>query len=318
MRDREMHRSLDGPQLRIDKRPKGVIRSVKTLCLNRGLPMRLYNLVRRLVEAGSLALATGLALLTTAQEPAAAPSEADAAKAYQARAKEIVASYGVTAGIDERPLDRPEEPILRWSNPLGGRQAHGEVFLWTDRGRPAAVLSMYQYTDSSGVVHEHHEWCSLALGPVAAIGPKTWRPDVAGVELKPMPDAAGPADSPTRRLRQMRELAARFTAKKTTRQKETRDLRILPQPAYRYASSDPDVQDGAIFALVEATDPEIFLLLETRAVDGQPAWHYAFARMNSIHLEASLADRQVWLADVLPWRDALNRSDLPYTAFTIK
>src|SRR5262245_51472575 len=33
--------------------------------------------------------------------------------------------------------------ILRWSNPLTG--AYGEVFLWTKRGRPLVLASLYQY-----------------------------------------------------------------------------------------------------------------------------------------------------------------------------
>src|SRR5687767_4685251 len=68
----------------------------------------------------------------------------DAAKKFQAYAKETARSYKALIGPkDDRKLTLSEQPILRWTNPLGGRNAHGEVFLWTDSGRPAAALSLY-------------------------------------------------------------------------------------------------------------------------------------------------------------------------------
>src|SRR5687767_2618045 len=88
-------------------------------------------------------------------------SEADAASRFQERAKLVVKQYVVKAdGQTGRELTRQSEPLLRWTNPLGGQQAHGEVYLWTDRGAPAAVLSLYELTRDTGVV-EHHEWSSL-------------------------------------------------------------------------------------------------------------------------------------------------------------
>jgi hypothetical protein len=116
----------------------------------------------------------------------------------------------------------------------------------------------------------------------------------------------------------MRELAARFTVEKTTRENETRALRLLSQPVLRYESKLHQVSDGALFAFVEATDPEIFLMLEVRPIHDEPRWHYGLTRMNSIRLSAALDDKTVWTAETLPWNQALNRTDLPYTAFTIR
>jgi hypothetical protein len=258
---------------------------------------------------------------TFGQEPENKP-DSDAAKKFQAYAKEAAGAYDikVRAGeSEERKTLLRDEPILRWTNPIGARNAHGEVFLWTDDGRPAAAMSLYQWTGPDGVVHEHHEFCSLATGPLVTSGPGTrdWSPREAGVTPAPLPEALAAA-SPRQRLGQMRELAGRFTAKKTTRQKETRTLRLLTQPVYRFESKLNDVTDGALFAFVEATDPEIFLLLEARTAKGKLQWHYGFVRMTSVRLEASLNDKEVWQADELPWRDTLNRTDMPYTAFSVK
>src|SRR6476660_2927642 len=35
------------------------------------------------------------------------------------------------------------KPILRWTNPATGRM-HGEIYVWTARGRPEVVLSLYK------------------------------------------------------------------------------------------------------------------------------------------------------------------------------
>jgi hypothetical protein len=253
-------------------------------------------------------------------------SEAQAAKKLQAYAKEAAAAYEIHVraagekgkGEGRRTLLR-DEPILRWTNPVGGRRAHGEVFLWTDEGRPAAVLSLYQWTAPDGVIHEHHEFCSLATGAVATKGPggRDWSPTEAGVTLLPVPEAPVPGASQRQRLSQMRELAGRFTAKKTTRNNETRALRLLPQPVHRF-DSERGATDGALFAFVEATDPEAFLLLEVHTPGGKPQWHYAFARMTIVRIAASLGDKEVFLAEEIPWARTLNRKDQPYTAFTIK
>lgn len=252
-------------------------------------------------------------------------SEMDAAKKFQAHAKESAASYEIhveTAEAAEgRKLVLRDEPILRWANPVDGHNSHGDVFLWTDEGRPAAVLSLYDYTSADGAQHEHHEFCSLATEGLITKGPggRNWSPKDPGVTLSPLPDAPPPSSTAVRRLGQMRELASRFTGEKITRlDRQTRELRVLTQPVVRYQSELHMVTDGALFALVEANDPEVFLMLETRPIEGKPQWHYGLARMNSVALSVSLDAKQVWNADLLPWGQALNRKDRPYTAFTIK
>ena len=269
-----------------------------------------------------------VACVAAADEPPSG-SEVDAAKKFRAYAKEAAAGYEARVENEQgQKLALAAEPILRWTNPLGGRQAHGEVFLWTDRGRPAAVLSMYEYTGADGKVHEHHEFCSLAQSGLyfASQRPLVWSPEQAGIELKSLPDADEPATSARQRLSQMRDLAGKFSGEKTTRQDETRDLRLLSRPVYRYetapgdaaAEADDGLIDGALFAFVEATDPEAFLWIEARKDGGKPAWHYAAVRMNSIRLALSYDGQPAWEVQILPWRDALNRRDLPYTAFQVR
>ena len=251
------------------------------------------------------------------EEPAAATEDEDAKK-FQTYARETAAAYKCVAGKEtERKLTLSDQAILRWTNPLGGHKAHGDVFLWTDEGRPAAVLSLYHFTDKDGVVREHHEFCSLLSEPLSFTGAVTWAPK-SGLEFQVLADKTAPADAPRQRLSQLRELAAGFSAEKTNREGITRPLRVLPQPVHRYKSEKNGIIDGAIFAVVEATDPEIFLILEVRMNGEKSEWHYALARMTSVGLKASFHDKEVWNVDVLPWREALSRKDLPYTAFQVR
>jgi hypothetical protein len=116
----------------------------------------------------------------------------------------------------------------------------------------------------------------------------------------------------------MRALAGRFSSEKKTREGVERPLRLLPQPVYRYEGDHPDVLDAALFALVEATDPEALLLIEARREGGGTIWNYALARLNSIQLTVSYQDATVWEAPELPWRDVLGRPDQPYTILKIR
>lgn len=246
-------------------------------------------------------------------------TEIEAATKFQARARSVASEYELyLGGNDGSKLPRISEPILRWSNPLGGHRAHGEIFLWTNDGLPVAVLSINEFTRVNGKVDGEHEWCSLTNDPIVAEGPHRWSPQGAAISFAPLPAEEPLTDSPAKRLRQMRALATRFSGTKTTRAGENRTLRLMPQPVYRYQSNDVDIPDGGLFALVEATDPEALLLLQARRSKSDFTWQYAFARLNSVRLTASFDDKQVWEAPELRAGDVYDRADKPYSAFLLK
>jgi hypothetical protein len=263
--------------------------------------------------------------LTTAEASAAeAPepeNDAEVADAFQKYAKETAAQYDIRLGSPAgRKLVLHEASLLRWTNPLAGAKAHGEVFVWTDRGRPEAVLSLYQFT-TANVVHEHHELSSLALAGLVAVRSRqpVWSPRVAGTELRVFSEASDPQSSPRLRLNQMRRLAGEFRIEKTTRDDVKRELRLLPNPVYRYESEDPEVLDGALFAFVEVTDPEAFVMIEAWAEGKEKyEWQCAFARMDSCRLRVYRADQLLWEAPELPWRDTFDRTENAYTALQIR
>jgi hypothetical protein len=249
----------------------------------------------------------------------ASPDEkTEAARAAEAAAitQKVAEAYRVTASdARDEALRLEPKSVLQWSNPVAG-SFHGSVFIWTSKGRPEVIASIYKkYVPLP--THLGIEFHSLTEGRAKAErdGHDEWLPSRGGVEFKPIPDAPAPADTPAKRLRQLRTLAAEFSATETTRDAVTRRLRMLTQPIYRYESTDTAVLDGALFAFVEGTDPELFLLIEARAGDKGPTWHYALARMNSIEFHAMHKGREVWSATILPWAKAMHLRE-PYTLFT--
>lgn len=197
---------------------------------------------------------------------------------------------------------RPLTPqvAMRWINASRGRDAQDFLVLWVHDGRPVAAASVFPYDR-----YLCHELCSLSrsAGLVARDGGATlWEPRSAGIEFRDVPDAPAPAEAPALRLAQMKSLAARFAATLTgwkDDESEREVLRLLPRPLYRYdiqAGSDthPGLRDGALFAFVQGTDPEVLLLIENVVSEDRPRWQYAFARATSGGLEARLGDALVW------------------------
>jgi hypothetical protein len=177
------------------------------------------------------------------------------------------------------------------------------------------VASIYRFYTPP--VHRANEFHSLALGPLSGQrkGFVVWTPTRAGLELKPIPDAAAPADSASARLRQMRALAQEFTGRQTTRESVDRDMRLLAQPIYRYENTKGDLLDGGLFVFVVGTDPEVFLLIEARRpASGVAAWLFGATRMNNVNLRISHRGHEIWSAPEIPWPQVYD-STQPYAVF---
>ena len=264
-----------------------------------------------------ISISVGLGSLGSPAAPRQEAREQSRTAEFKREAQAAASEYEIhlETGRSTKVSLRPE-PVLHWTNPVAAKQFLGEVFIWTDRGRPEVVLSLYRFNDPPETERVHHEFHSLALEKLTARrrDQMVWSPSKAGVELTPVPDAPAPADSPSRRLRQLRDLAQQFTAEETTREDVQRQLRLLTQPIYRYESTRPDVLDGALFTFVEGTDPEVFLLIEARrTTEGVTQWQYAVARMNSFSQRVFHKDREVWNAPPIGWGEVLDRRDKTYT-----
>lgn len=233
--------------------------------------------------------------------------EQRAAEASKLTLQEI-SRFELRSGIGENAvlLERSKASILRWSNPSQGT-LFGDVYIWTTDGRPEAVASVLKHY--SPYTHMSAEFQSLSPGHLTMTaksdGHIVWRPRQAGLEMIPLTDAPKPAGAKFSRLRQMRSLVGDFTVDATDRKQNsvTRRLRLLTQPLFRYDSHDEQVLDGALFAFVEGTDPELFVLIEARKTDGGYVWNYGLGRMNSIKMVVSRKGKTVWEGKKLapPW-----------------
>ena len=223
--------------------------------------------------------------------------------------KRSAARYRISTDADKpKDLVLRDEPVLRWTNPLR-QTSGGAVFVWVVDGRPEVVASIYRYTYEGQIIQDE-EFQSLATTGLTATrdGQAVWVPRTPGIELAPIPGAPKPAATSAERLRQMRALAHEFHAF-FDNQEDKSELRLLPKPLIRYETKRLDLADGALFAFVVTTDPEVLLMIEARAVGGASVWHYGFARMSMVQLRASHKDRNVWSAG---WVYDLQNPNNPY------
>jgi hypothetical protein len=204
----------------------------------------------------------------------------------------------------KEPLKFRKEPVYIWTNPVRFSQ-QGALFVWTSRGRPEAIATIFSSGGGGmrGIAHEFHS-LSLSALKVERQGEhkQYWRPKGPGIELVLIDGAPAPAGSPAQRLGQMRELARAFSASTRDRSDNRYKLRLLPQPLYRYESTDPepDVVDGALFAFVTSagTDPEALLVIEARRPrgGGPPIWQRALARFTDLDLSVQHMGKVIYRA----------------------
>jgi len=222
----------------------------------------------------------------------AQPAERESTTVAEFRQSAAEYEMGFTDG--GAPFQFNMQPVFSWTNPAR-TQEEGVLFVWTHNGRPEALgcCFNYFYNDKE---HRKHELHSLATQPIKATidGAPMWHPKQAGVTFKPIPDAPKPRDTANRNKLQVRRLSRRFSGKLIDSDGEVAELRLLPAPLITYEPTGGECQFGAIFSLAYGTDPEIILLVESRQVDGKPAWVYAFARYHYRQLQGFLDGKQVW------------------------
>jgi hypothetical protein len=251
--------------------------------------------------------------LVSGQEPAA--TGADRAERLK-EMQDLVRSIRISDPA--RPKRAPDtagaEPLHRWNDPTRGF-SDGGIWAFGGVGRPSALVSMELYGDPKGLTNWSSELISLAPGPIvgdgegrfvplsqavetAPGGPLLWEPKAAGVVAIPVPEAPKPGASESERLRQMKAIAGRITAREvgpTFGDDQKYDLRLMPRPIHRYADPASGLLDGAIFVYAYGTNPELLALIEARTgPDGKASWSCGFARLSRAKLIAGLDGKEVW------------------------
>ena len=164
------------------------------------------------------------------------------------------------------------KPILKWSNPVRG-SVHGDA-LRLDFERPSGGRVLV-----SRVVPANSKQRGGILFAVArAPGGRSSRQPPLGLQTRRVSSSSRSPMRPRRPrrppsdLRQIRELAKDFTAHQVTPTGVDYEMRLLLQPIFHYEGTEGDLIDWALFAIVHATDPEVFLQIEWREVGGVCVW----------------------------------------------
>jgi hypothetical protein len=237
----------------------------------------------------------GLVLQSRSEETADEAAADEQQRQAKALLEQSVNWYDILPDGEAKVGLRPQV-VLRWRNTVRVETGAALLAIWTDEGRPETMATIFQMSDQIC-----HEFGLLSRSKKVVVRTEdatrvVWSPGKAGVEFRDVPGAPYPAEDRDARLRQMKSLARRFTAKLRPPE-ET--LRLLPRPLYRYELKDskgtgPILHDGGMFAFVTGTDPEVILLLEAVERDDSIVWQYAFARATVYPVEASLGDEMVW------------------------
>jgi hypothetical protein len=239
-----------------------------------------------------------LTVVCSADEQAAEDQQSTQIKATQKWLHEYYEQQAATYEFyfDEAQTQRlgfVDRSIFHWKQ---DNDWSGGLFVWTHRGRPEVLGCILASPSTDGKRSVGHEFHTLALQslPRAKTVSGTWQPKT-GIKLTPMEDAAPPVATAALRLTQLRKLAREFSVTMKF-QDQPWELRLLPQPIYRYAAPDVGVIDGGLFAYVwtRGTDPETLLLLECRDEAPKPRWYYSLLRFTTRPLQVKLNDREVW------------------------
>jgi hypothetical protein len=263
--------------------------------------------MRSITSLCCLVAAVVVVAATPAQEPKA-PAEKEVLSGNVLKAAEFAAAESQRYDIrhadgGKQPLTLLKQPVLRWSNPLRG-EIHGSVVLWTNGGCPEAAASIYQFFHRKQL---NVELVSLTEAPLKAErnGKVRWSPE-AGLKFAALAGGPEPATTPEQRQFQMRGLARKFAgflAEPDQPDDKLTELRLMARPLHQYEASDGSGREGAVFAFVTTTDPEILLLIESRRGAKGREWVWAAARMHFRPLQLKLADKVVWEvpAAAPPW-----------------
>jgi hypothetical protein len=203
------------------------------------------------------------------------------------------------ADDSDRIIPRSEKPLLIYGD-SARRNSNGTLWSFGAEGRPLAMLELYQGNQ------EKPPWVhAVTLTGSERVQLKTpasgmWRPMTTQIEPAVVPEAPAPLEREPQRLRQMKEIARRFTAHEFWDPDNSRfELRLLVQPVLRYRDENRGILDGAAFVLAHGTNPEVILLIEAHGAQ-PPQWRYSLARLGSAEMHVELDGREVWMRGRTP------------------
>jgi len=248
-----------------------------------------------------LVLFVSITLVVAGHESTLVAQEADAAtpEAMESQKRldymmESAAGFSGERSSDGAKVKFYDKPLLRFTNPVFGCR-EGLFFAWVDtQNRPVAVGQIFLMRNTENTWYIETQ--SVADCPIRLKSESngSWDPSTAGIKWTKFEDAPRPSDTKPLRLAHMRTLAGRFHVEDSL-VGEDEVLRLMRSPLIRYEDADKGVIDGALFAYVQATDPELLVQVEARKdKDGERAYYWALSAMTSAEIKASLDEKPVW------------------------
>ena len=244
-----------------------------------------------------IAAAIGLQIHGAAAEPTAPQVGADSRREALLRTMQAMAAefkvVRVTDG-EEAECKMVKDSVLNWSDSARHPDliVPGTTWIWHDKGRPMFIGEIYGRADSVGT------WtllvCNLSPEPLRFSDART-RMTMTKSYYAPKEIVNSPAvaQSESDRSFQMKRLAERFDAHQFW--EDRFELRLLPKPIYRYKDADAGIADGAVFAMVHGTNPEVLLLIEAHSNDaGASVWKVGFGSLAGAPCVVRLDEKEYW------------------------
>jgi hypothetical protein len=222
------------------------------------------------------------------------PTKEDLADPRMIFIKTVLERYTVLVG-DREDAAKVSIPCLRWSNPVSDIRDGALAVFTFDGGRPAAVGTLFH----QGLKLWCNEFSIIADDNVRIMesGRVLWKPTEYVCKFADVPNSPVPAAKAPLRLVQMRKIAADISAVVhfgwEASEITPHNLRLLPQPAYRYSEAEK-ILDGGLFIFAIGTDPDLNLLIEAYPDDKGARYRYALAPMTIYQLNVCYKDKEVW------------------------
>jgi hypothetical protein len=241
--------------------------------------------------------AFGLGLPSWAGDDEPGPPSADELKARLELAQEHVRRFELRDAGDDDLIELIDRPLLAFGDSARIHN-HGTLWAWGKSGRPDVFMELFQ--GSGKDPNWIHAVTLTSPRHVVLVPPESgrWEPPHAPLVPTPIGDAPPPAEKEPARLRQLKDLARRFTAHEFWDPDNSRfELRLLVQPVHRYADPAAEIQDGAAFIIAHGTNPEAVLLIEALGPSIDAAsWHYSLARSSHAELHVELDGKEIWVS----------------------
>lgn len=218
---------------------------------------------------------------------------------YRRAAEKVIDGIEVEVLVGEKwtAVKRIEKPLLYYGDATRDND-RGSVWAWGEKGRPVALLELWQSVDERSVWY--FAVCNTSGGKVRATrgGETWWRENESASELKDVPGAPAPAADAPQRQRQLKQLVGKFAGHEFWDPNNSRfELRRLERPLHAYRDENAGILDGALYTLANGTNPEIMLFVEARANPkdaSKPVWQFTVGRLAHAELHLAYDGKEVF------------------------